>query len=121
MGCSGNICMYVGCSGHNRVCMQVAVGESHMYMGCSGHNRVCTWVVVRLIAYIRIRFLGRSRSVHADISNSTCDVNKLYRWSATDLWAEKISRDLLRFGFLIFIIIGQRTRLSSDFGEICIG
>jgi hypothetical protein len=66
--------------------------------------------------YIVQGFLGRSRSVH-DVNNSTGDVNRSYRWSATDLWAEEISRDLLRFGFLIFSGY-WRTRLSSYFGEI---
>jgi hypothetical protein len=29
-----------------------------------------------------------------------------YKCSATDLWEEDISSDLLRFGFLIFCVIG---------------
>jgi hypothetical protein len=66
--------------------------------------------------YIVQGFLGRSRSVQADVNSSTGDVSRSYRWSATDLWAEEISRDLLRFGFLIFSGY-WRTRLSSDFGE----
>jgi hypothetical protein len=56
--------------------------------------------------YICTRFLGRSRSIQADVNNSTGDINRPYRWSATDLWEEEISRDLLRFGFLIFLVIG---------------
>jgi hypothetical protein len=53
----------------------------------------------------------------------------------TDLWAEEVSSKLLRFGFLICMVIGgqgcpwyfgdiclaERTRLSSVFGDICIG
>jgi hypothetical protein len=33
------------------------------------------------------------------------------------LWEDETSKDLMRFGFLIFCSLG-RTRLSSDFGEI---
>jgi hypothetical protein len=38
----------------------------------------------------------------------TGDLNRLYRWSATDLWEENISRILLRFGFLICMVIGEQ-------------
>jgi hypothetical protein len=34
------------------------------------------------------------------------DGSRPYRWSATDLWAKEISKDLLRFGLFIFIVIG---------------
>jgi hypothetical protein len=34
------------------------------------------------------------------------DISRLYKWSATYFWVEEISRDLLRFGFLIFLVIG---------------
>jgi hypothetical protein len=45
--------------------------------------------------------------------------NRSYRWSITDLREEDIFRHLLRFGFLICMVIG--TMLSSYFNNICIG
>jgi hypothetical protein len=69
--------------------------------------------------YIHTSFLGRSRFVQADINNNTGDVNRPYRWSATDLWVEEISRDLLRFGFLIFLVIGGQG--CPQILVICIG
>ena len=56
--------------------------------------------------YIGTRFLSRSNFVQADINNSTYEINRSYRCSAIDLWVEEISKDLLRIGFLIFLVIG---------------
>jgi hypothetical protein len=50
--------------------------------------------------------LGKSRYVQVDANNNTSDVNRSYKWSTTNLWAKKIFRDLLRFGFMIFMVIG---------------
>jgi hypothetical protein len=47
-------------------------------------------------------FMGRRRSIHDDVNTSTNDVSRLYMWFAAYLWAKEISRDLLRFDFLIF-------------------
>jgi hypothetical protein len=48
------------------------------------------------------------------------DVNRSYRWSATDLWEEDISRIFVEVWFSD--LYGYwRTRLSSYFGDICIG
>jgi hypothetical protein len=58
----------------------------------------------------------------------TGDVVRSYRWSATDLWAEEVSSKFLRFGFLIYMVIGgkgcpqilaifvldEKARFSSD-------
>jgi hypothetical protein len=35
--------------------------------------------------------MGRSRSLQDDISNNTGDVSRMYKWSATYLWAKEIS------------------------------
>jgi hypothetical protein len=90
-----------------------------MYAGCGGHNRKCTCVVEGTVTYIRTGFLGRTRSVQADVRNSAGDLNKPYRRSETDLWAEEISRDLLRFGFLIILLLEDKVVLI--FWWICIG
>jgi hypothetical protein len=59
-------------------------------------------VAVGTIPYIHTKFIW----VGADPYMMTFDINKLYRWSIVDLWAGDISRDLLRFGFLICMVIG---------------
>jgi hypothetical protein len=38
----------------------------------------------------------------------TGDVSRPYRWSTIDLWVEEISIILLRFGFLICMVIGEQ-------------
>jgi len=44
---------------HSKVSVQVVVPvrvlqweQSHMYAGCSGHNRICMQVVVGTVAYV---------------------------------------------------------------------
>jgi hypothetical protein len=76
-----------------------------MYVGCSGNNRVCMWVVV---GTIRCTSMYNLFWVGTGPYRLTGDVNRLYRWSTTDLWAEDISRILLRFGFLICMVIGEQ-------------
>jgi hypothetical protein len=69
------------------VCTWVAVGkgtivyvrglqweQSCMYVGCSKVNHVHPYKVS-----------GQEQVVQADVNNSTGDVNRSYRWSATDL------------------------------------
>jgi hypothetical protein len=51
-------------------------------------------------------FLGSGRSVQDDVNSSVGDLSRSYRWSAAYLWAEKVSKYLLRFGFLICMVIG---------------
>ena len=58
---------------------------------------------------IRVR-LYMSRSIQAD-------VNKPYMCFVVDLWEEEISKDLLRFGFLIFLVI-WRIRFPSYFDKV---
>jgi hypothetical protein len=53
-------------------------------------------------------FLGRCRSVQVDVISNTYDVIKSYRWFVADLWPKEISKDLLRFGFLIFLVIRRQ-------------
>jgi hypothetical protein len=36
----------------------------------------------------------------------TSDVIRSYRWSGSNLWAEEVSSKLLRFGFLICMVVG---------------
>jgi hypothetical protein len=126
----GFLYLYTSCRKAKCVCTWLQEGESHMYIGCSGHNHIyvgcsgekciCTQVAVRRITYI-VFWEG------AGLYRLTGDIIRSYRWSATDLWAEEVSSKLLRFGFLICMVIGgqgcphilvifvlaERTRLSS--------
>jgi hypothetical protein len=70
-----------------------------VYMGCSGENNVYTQVPNK-VNHIYFFWAG------TDPYRLTCDVNKSYKWSTTDSWTEDISRILLRFGFLICMVIG---------------
>jgi hypothetical protein len=45
----------------------------------------------------------------------TVDVSRLYRWSTTYLWEEKISRILLRFVFLVCILKDKVVLRFGDF------
>jgi hypothetical protein len=69
-----------------------------MYVGFSGNSGIRTRVAMGTVAYIRTELLGQ---VQVRIG-LTGDVN---RWSA-DLWAEDISKDSLRIGFLFCMVIG---------------
>jgi hypothetical protein len=80
---------------------------------------VYTRIAVGAITYVRglqkgqscasiQSFMRRSRSIQVDANNNTCNVSKSYKWFETYLWAEEISKDLLRFGFLIFLVIGRQ-------------
>jgi hypothetical protein len=46
-----------------------------------------------------------------DVNSTIGGVNRSYRWSTSDLWTEKISRDLLRFSFLIFLLLEDKVVL----------
>jgi hypothetical protein len=37
--------------------------------------------------------MGRSRSIHVDVSSSIGDINRSYKWFAIDLLVEEISQD----------------------------
>jgi hypothetical protein len=69
--------------------------QSRMYVGCSGNSRVCTWVAVGTVAYICTYFFW----VGAGPYRLTGDINRSYRWSATDLWEEDISRIFVEVWF----------------------
>jgi hypothetical protein len=95
-------------------CTRVAMGEIayvcelhwaqwHMYTSCSKVNHVHPykgfWEEAGMYMLI-------STTIQSDMNNNIGDVDMSYMWSATNLWEEGISRDLLRFDFLIFLVIG---------------
>jgi hypothetical protein len=71
---------------------------------------------VGTITYIHTEIPGQVQ-VHTGL---TGDISRSYRWSATNLWVEDISRIVLRFGFLICMVIGGQV-CPHIFGDICIG
>jgi len=82
--------------------------QSRTCAGCSGNSRVCTRFLVGTVMYICTWFLGRSRSIQTNVNSHMANVSRSYKRSATNLWAEEISRDSLRFDLLIFlVIVGQ--------------
>ena len=55
-----------------------------------------------------------------DPYKSIGDITRLYMWSTIDSWVEDISRDIVEVWFSD--LYGYwKTRLSSNFGDICIG
>jgi hypothetical protein len=71
---------------------------------------VCGLQKGELRTFVQI-FLGKRESIHDGINNNICDANRPYRWSATNLWEEEISMDLLGFGFLIFLLLKEKVVL----------
>jgi hypothetical protein len=90
---------YVDCRWAQLFMHACCSGKSRVYAGCSGAKRVCTRVAIRRIIYI-VFLVGEGMYMQ------TSDVIKFYRWSGSNLWVEEVSSKLLRFGFLICMVIG---------------
>jgi hypothetical protein len=73
-----------------------------MYMTYSGNSHIRAWVAMVRIVYICTELPGKVQVC----TGMTGDINMLFRTSTTNLWEEDISRDFLRFGFLICMVIG---------------
>jgi len=88
--------------------MTLGVGHVEIVMGTTSHFRFgenpfgFEWGIHRFHDGICGLVLG----LHTHPYRLTSDVNLPYRWSTTYMWAKEISRILLRFGFLIGMVIG---------------